>query len=276
MGASTTCTLTYYKSGTAGYVGGTNSYGDQEKSQKYSLSTYSLNTPATVSGGGAVFAVVTGTGTSTVKMKLYDDNAGQPGTLLATSGTVAITSIVAGTVTPFAFASPVTLPGVNFHISIDLTGVNAAAGDSVCLAETNDGCSLNTVDGAWEYQSSNTWVSFTNTTTAGWGFTSSDLAIFPQVTAETSVKNISLNASNVSVSPNPSNGLVNVSVAVQNKENLSISVSNALGQVIMSNNYSSISNETLSLDLSNQNNGIYFVSVSNGTEKTVKRVVLNK
>lgn len=271
-----TCTVTIYGAGADGYVAGTNAYDDKEKSQKYNLATYGLALPATCSGIAVGVAYVTGTGSVTAR--IYADNAGAPGALLGTSLPVGVASINTASYTPFVFASAVNITSAIFHVSLVIGNLNAAAGDTAVVAETQDACAANTVNGAYELLSDGTtWQSFTVASPQGWGMVSTDLAIFPQVTAEiVSVKNLALNSSNVSVSPNPTNGLVNVAVSLQNKENLTISVSNALGQVVSSSNFASISNETLSLDLSSQNNGVYFVSVSNGTEKTVKRIVLNK
>jgi hypothetical protein len=76
--------------------------------------------------------------------------------------------------------------------------------------------------------------------------------------------------------PNPSTGLVNVSVALANSQDLTLTVTNALGQVIVNNNYNSVLTEVISLDLTNQSNGVYFVTVSNGKDKMVQRLILNK
>ena len=101
--------------------------------------------------------------------------------------------------------------------------------------------------------------------------------IFPNVTnATTGINANFLNAIDISVSPNPSSGLLNISLALENKENVTIVVSNALGQVVSYSKYNSISNDIVSLDLSNQNEGVYFIIVSNGKYKIVKKVVLNK
>lgn len=269
-----TCTVTVYGAGADGYVAGTNAYGDLAKSQKFSLSTYSLTTPATSQAVGMYIAYATGTGSVTAK--IYDDNAGAPGTLLGTSMPVGIATINTNTITPFVFSSAVNLTST-FHVALDFSTINAAAGDTVALAETEDGCAANTANGSYEQLSDNSWQPFTTASPAGWGFTSTDLGIFPQVTAEivAGVKENSLK-SNVSISPNPSNGLLNVSFSLTDKENLNITVANALGQTIISNNYNSIANDMISLDLSAQNNGVYFVTVSNGKDKMVKKVVLNK
>ena len=76
--------------------------------------------------------------------------------------------------------------------------------------------------------------------------------------------------------PNPSTGLVNVSVALANSQDLTLTVTNALGQVIVNNNYNSVLTEVISLDLTNQSKGVYFVTVSNGKDKMVQRLILNK
>ena len=115
-----------------------------------------------------------------------------------------------------------------------------------------------------------------NTGWAGTFQSSGTGGMYKYVLSTTDIKVMSDLSNQINAFPNPSNGLVNVAISLQKKENLSISVSNTLGQVIISNNYSSIANENIAIDLSNQNNGIYFVTVSNGLEKTVKRIVLNK
>jgi hypothetical protein len=76
--------------------------------------------------------------------------------------------------------------------------------------------------------------------------------------------------------PNPSTGLVNVLLRFGNVENVSVSVTNVIGQEILSSKFDGISTFVAPLDLSSQPNGIYFVTVSNGTEKMVQRLVINK
>jgi hypothetical protein len=268
--AGTTCSLSIYTAGSDGYVAGTNSYDDKGKAQKYSLATYSLSTPATVDAAGAIFAVVDDGGNgSSVSAKIYSDVAGEPGVLLGTSLPVMLSSAVAGTVTPFFFASPVALTGNIFYVSIDISGLNSAAGDTVALAQTDDGCVDNTSMGSWELFSDDTWLDMES----DWGFISTDLAIFAQVTADfaTGIKKQSNNL--VSVSPNPSHGIFNVSLKSAGSE-VNVTVTNAIGQTVVAKNYNS--SESISFDLSNQNNGVYFVTITSGTDRMVKKVVLNK
>ena len=81
---------------------------------------------------------------------------------------------------------------------------------------------------------------------------------------------------NITILPNPTTGLVNIAVILQDKENLNVSITNTLGQVLINNKYDGISNDLLNFDLSHFNNGVYFVTVSNGKDKMVQRLVLNK
>ena len=61
-----------------------------------------------------------------------------------------------------------------------------------------------------------------------------------------------------------------------NVQNLDITVSNALGQLISVTKHTGVTNNVFTLDLSSYGNGVYFVTINNGQEKIVKRVILNK
>ncbi len=270
FGATSGCTVTTYGAGADGYVAGTNAYGDKAKSQKYDLATYTLGLPATCSGVAMIIPYVTGTGSVTAKV--YADASGLPGTLLGTSIPVLLSSVNTATYTTFAFASAVNLTSTVFHVALDFSTTNAATGDTVIVAQTHDGCSANTVNGSNEQLGDNSWQSFTTASPAGWGFTSTDLAIFPIVTAEiiTGVKDLAINFA--TISPNPSNGIFNITLKSNNDVN--VTITNAIGQIVTNKNFTP--SESISVDLSNNNNGVYFVTITNGKEKSVKKVVLNK
>ncbi|GIV29053.1 MAG: hypothetical protein KatS3mg028_0119 [Bacteroidia bacterium] len=51
---------------------------------------------------------------------------------------------------------------------------------------------------------------------------------------------------------------------------------NALGQVLNKGEFQNVMNNYLTLNLSNYENGVYFLNITNGTEKIVKRIVINK
>ncbi len=78
----------------------------------------------------------------------------------------------------------------------------------------------------------------------------------------------------VTLSPNPSSGVVNIAVTSE-IQNLDIMVHSYTGQFITSVSYKDIATSGARLDLSSYANGVYFITISNGGEKTVKRIVLN-
>ena len=77
----------------------------------------------------------------------------------------------------------------------------------------------------------------------------------------------------VSVYPNPSNGIVNVDLQGLVAKNASIEVYNAMGQLILSNNYSE-SNSKFEINLSGNASGVYTIKLIADGQVITKRVVL--
>ncbi len=71
--------------------------------------------------------------------------------------------------------------------------------------------------------------------------------------------------------PNPSTGVFNLNLP---EAGSTVEVVDVLGNVILAKNINTAG--TTQLDLSSQPNGVYFVRVTNGTSKEVKRVVIQK
>jgi hypothetical protein len=71
----------------------------------------------------------------------------------------------------------------------------------------------------------------------------------------------------VSIYPNPATSIVNIST----KNATSIKVINSIGQTIYSSN---VNSSTESIDVSNFATGVYFVEISNHTEKITKKLVI--
>ena len=70
--------------------------------------------------------------------------------------------------------------------------------------------------------------------------------------------------------PNPTSGIVYVS---QENEGLTqVKVYTILGKEI----YSNILLNSLKIDLSSKSNGVYFIEFSNGEEKIIERLILNR
>jgi hypothetical protein len=76
----------------------------------------------------------------------------------------------------------------------------------------------------------------------------------------------------INVYPNPTEGVFNVDF----KNATNIKVLNTLGAVIYEEKIEQLTEGTKNIDLSNFTNGIYFVNVSNGTNSSNHKIILNK
>jgi hypothetical protein len=78
----------------------------------------------------------------------------------------------------------------------------------------------------------------------------------------------------VSVYPNPSNGMVTVSIS-QKTENAAIIVTDVLGKTLMEERLADSASLSKTIDLKAYGRGIYFIAVKNGTRQTVRKVIVN-
>ena len=274
--STSACTVTTYGAGADGYVAGTNAYGDKAKSQKYDLTTYGLTTPASVNGVVMIIPYVTGTGSVTAKV--YTDNAGLPGSLLGTSLPIGLSSVNTATYTTFMFGSAVNLTGPVFHVALDFSATNSAGGDTVLVAQTDDGCADNAVNASSEQLSDNSWQSFTTASPAGWGFTSTDLAIFPVVTADiVSVRNLVNNSASISVFPNPANNVVTVDFT-SNVTAANVQIFDVTGKMVISSELENVVNgkNSTKVDISSLVSGVYMLSVKTSNGNAFKKFVVTK
>jgi hypothetical protein len=95
-------------------------------------------------------------------------------------------------------------------------------------------------------------------------------------TVNVGIKENSLLEKSIHLSPNPSTGLVNISTHFLTKQTISIKLHNCLGQFVREVNYKDVTNNNYTLDLNDAANGIYFVTISNGEEQLIKRLILNR
>ena len=185
-----------------------------------------------------------------------------------------ITAAQTGTAALFFYTFTLTPTAVSpngFYVS--LVQPTAAADTAVVYSQTATSSPFGSNPNAWELDGSG-W----SDVATDWGI-NQNLVFYPILCGTNITTGISNNlglSKDVKIMPNPSTGLVNVAVTLANSENISVTVTNALGQQIISNKYDGISNELISLDLTSQSNGVYFVTVSNGTDKMVQRLILNK
>lgn len=264
----------------AGYVYGTNCYGDKEKANFFASSLYSLYSGANITGVivGFFQKGTAGTGgviTNTVGMTVYNGTNAttMPGTVIGSTVATLGAIVAAHTGTnnvfyyTFNFTTPLTAPTAGgFYASLVVP--NTPGDTAVVANETSASANL-----AWEKWSDNSW----NDMSIAWSGSKGSLLILPILCGTyTSIsENLGL-SNNVKVLPNPTSGLVNVVFTLANEENVTVSVSNTLGQVVSTSKFDGIANKMVSLDIANQPNGVYFVTISNGKDKMVQRLVLNK
>ncbi|MGZ3900587.1 MAG: T9SS type A sorting domain-containing protein [Bacteroidia bacterium] len=271
----------------AGYVVGTNCFGLTEHATFFPGGTYNtLVSPSITAVSVGFYHNVTtlrGTkGTGAVGMKIYagTSNTVMPGTSVVTT-TASLVNVAAaqtGTSSLFIYTftlAPTAIPSTGFYASLVLP-TNTAGGDTAVIYTQTLSSSTYSASmpngGAWEYDGS-VWSDM-NT---DWGIKVNHVML--PVVCGSGVVSLSENlgiSKNINIMPNPSTGLVNIAVTLGQSENLSLNITNALGQQITTRNYNGISNEVITLDLTNQPNGVYFVTVSNGKDKMVQRLILNK
>lgn len=141
-------------------------------------------------------------------------------------------------------------------------------------------------DGVYKVSIQSTWSHGTATAMTSYTFTKGSTAYTRTVTADPNFGTVTLNwqpavttgineaTSNpvISVYPNPTEGVFNVDF----KNATSIKVLNTLGAVIYEEKVEQLTEGTKNIDLSNFTNGIYFINVSNGTNSSNHKIILNK
>lgn len=302
-----TGTLTIYTAGTdtatpgcspkAGFVAGSNCYDDKEKAEFFAFSQYSNISSPVIKGVIALFYKdgTKGTGgnsASSVSMKIYNGTNAltQPGSLISQTATTLGTILAAPSVSNvtycgspgvgyntaiikpyrFNFSTPVNAPSTGgFYASLVLPTGNT---DTAVVFNEDDPTPANT---AWELWSDNSWHDMK---TAWGGATEYHLAILPVIEClgGVGVKSNSVLDNNVTLYPNPSNGMVSLIATLPGVQTLDVAVYNSLGQLMSNVKYDGVSSNVFNMDLSTYANGVYFVSVNNGSEKIVKRLIINK
>lgn len=97
-----------------------------------------------------------------------------------------------------------------------------------------------------------------------------------ECTPETGIAALSAFQRAVSLAPNPSNGVVDITVASKDIQKLDVEVYSSLGQRLQTNSFGPSTTSKYTLDLSQLSNGVYFIHLSNGSDRAVKRLILNK
>ena len=110
-----------------------------------------------------------------------------------------------------------------------------------------------------------------------WGGINYNLAILPimQCSTPSGIKTTDFSNA-IMLYPNPSNGELSLITTFATNQNIEVTINNVMGQLMGSSKHNNVTNEVFNLDLKNYSNGVYFVTINNGNEKIVKRIILNK
>ena len=79
----------------------------------------------------------------------------------------------------------------------------------------------------------------------------------------------------LAVSPNPTNGQLNISVNLPENEVINLAIFNTMGQEVLAVSNGKVSNGNYAVDLSNNANGIYYVKMNVKGTIVTKKIVLN-
>ncbi|MCK5846249.1 MAG: T9SS type A sorting domain-containing protein, partial [Bacteroidales bacterium] len=91
----------------------------------------------------------------------------------------------------------------------------------------------------------------------------------------TSVNKINSNIFDFNVYPNPTDGFINLDIVTKNESKLIVNIYNMLGVSLYTNSLSIDEIQILKLDISEYKTGLYFISVSDGYNVSVKKILKN-
>jgi len=77
-----------------------------------------------------------------------------------------------------------------------------------------------------------------------------------------------------SVFPNPAEDMVNVSMGFLKAEDAQLTITDALGKIVLVQNYKSMLNQTVQLDLSTLSGGVYNITLQTNSDRLTKRIVV--
>ena len=267
-----------------GYVAGNNGYGDDQKATFIPGAMVPANGSITgviaiffkeTPSSGTVTAIGThGTSTISVTILNGDTTTGPSGAALGTS-TLNLSTLATMTASTaeipylFTFGTPVAAPAAGFFTSLTLPTVT---GDTAALWMTAPVAGVGNY--AWDHNPGNSgtgWLDFS--VPADWA-TSTSLALFPIICYQPAGIKTNVLEKSIAYFPNPTNGEFNFAVALPEATNLTISITNMLGQTVFSKVENNISNSVIRYDLSSIGKGVYFANITDSKNNTVTKKVI--
>lgn len=284
-----------------GWLTGMSCYKDKEKAQYFAAGTYS-DTPVPQINSLIVLFDTVGTKMNTanpgtkVKVKIWGHSpvTGAPTNSLITSKSDSLNRIISPAITTatngltwvgtpthvqpskrikayrFNFSPPTLLPVNGFYASVEMP---TTPGDSLLIFSSTYANSVNDSSGWVMEFLNNNWKRVK--TKYGRGV---KMGIIPIITCQPKIgvdENSLLN-SNISVMPNPSEGIFNIVTTFEQSKDINIQIHNYLGQLIETVKYNDVTTNVFTTDLSTRPNGIYFLTITSGNEKIAKKLVVSR
>jgi len=201
-------------------------------------------------------------------VNIYSDNSALPGTLLhKASVALAMEGTNLDTAQTLALATPITLTPGKYWISV-MAVYDTATGLSACRWNWKSG--PNYIGDTCVLQTTTTFFGAAFAWTRLWDLGVGVERSFYFTINGTTITGIDNNNTNeISIYPNPSNGMLNIT----NAENANVVVYNLLGEVVANSNCNSAFS---TVDLSNLSNGQYIVKVVSDKNTVTKKINIVK
>lgn len=300
-----TDTLTTYKApnnqtiigcqtGYAGFATGTNCFKDKEYAQFFSSSTYSdtpfpqvnsvivlfnkAGTKSTSSNGPVLNCRIYGGSTSGPSSQIGGNSPALLGAIASSSTATTQVSYIgnpayvfpSATIIPykFDFTNPVAIGASGFFASIETP--YTSPNDSMQIFSNTKPSSIND-SSSWVLQYNNNWKTLRYNRSA-----KVQLAILPIITCRPVVGLAEYNAfaGNISIMPNPNNGVFNIAFTFVKAQQVTVTIYNAVGRLISKNQFNEVSSHVFNADLSAECDGVYIMEISDGTQKINKKIII--
>jgi hypothetical protein len=170
----------------------------------------------------------------------------------------------------FTFSSPFTVPTGGFFASVQTP--YGSPGDSIRIFGNTQYNTTND-SSAWFLNFANNW----RTIRYNRGY-KIQLAILPIISCSpvVGIKESTYEfTSNINIMPNPNNGVFSLVFTLPKEEKINIRIYNSLGIELSNNSLENVTNNVVNIDISDRPNGIYFVCITNGETKLVKKVIVS-
>lgn len=260
-----------YPNSGGGYISGSNSFGDLAKAQAFSapqqpseISGLVFWTAAKVDDGGTVVANLYALDGSGEDLGGATNSA--PGTVLATQSRSLARIDTSGFFNRIDFTNPQTV-STGYAVGLDFSSFS---GDDELGIVTNADGDANNADQAWEKWSDGDWYSM-NSAWNSQNDADFDLAIFP-ILCPQNITDVEDETLVFNLFPNPNNG--QFAVFNSNAVGGTLRIFDMLGKEVLQQQLSG--DQLLSIDLSNNQPGVYLVKVETEKGNWVERIVFNR